>query len=224
MAALDNPLSPRYNIPMNTYTAFKPIEASLRSLGYTHICGVDEAGRGPLAGEVFAGAVILPAQYELPGLDDSKKLTAKKREELFGLIQQQAVAWAVASASLEEIEALNILWASMLAMRRAVEALAVPADYALADGNTRPRLDIPCEAVVKGDAVCASIAAASILAKVARDREMDWLDTQYPGYGFARHKGYPTKAHYEALGRLGPCAIHRRAFLKNICFSSEAVL
>ena len=202
-----------YNTPMTTYTTFQPLEESLRARGYASICGVDEAGRGPLAGDVFAAAVILPPDYDLPGLDDSKKLSPKKREALFALIQQQAVAWAVASASVEEIERLNILHAALLAMRRAVEALAPPASFALADGNFKPPLDIPCEAVVKGDAVCASIAAASILAKVVRDREMAWLDTQYPGYGFAQHKGYGTKIHYAALKELGPCEVHRKGFL-----------
>ena len=158
--------------------------------------------------------MILPEEYDLPGLDDSKKLSLKKREELFEQIQRQAIAWAVASATLGEIEELNILWAAMLAMRRAVEALAIKADYALIDGQVKPRLQIPCAAIVRGDALCASIAAASILAKVARDRHMQWLDTQYPGYGFARHKGYATKAHYAALEELGPCEIHRKSFLK----------
>ena len=178
------------------------------------LCGIDEAGRGPLAGPVCAAAVILPEEYDLPGLADSKKLSPKRREELFGQIQQQAVAWAVASATLEEIEELKILWAAMLSMQRATEALAVPADYALIDGNFTPQLSIPCEAVVKGDSLCASIAAASVLAKVTRDRHMEWLDSQYPGYGFAQHKGYATKAHYAALTELGPCEIHRKSFLK----------
>jgi len=196
------------------HTIFQPLEASLRAQGYISICGADEAGRGPLAGEVFAAAVILPETYDLPRLNDSKKLSPKAREALFEMIQQQAVAWAIASASIEEIEQLNILHAALLAMQRAVEALACPADYALIDGNFKPPLGIPCEAVIKGDAICASIAAASILAKVARDREMVHLDTRYPGYGFAQHKGYGTKAHYAALEALGPCEIHRKSFLK----------
>ena len=191
---------------------FQPIEQSLRARGCMTICGVDEAGRGPLAGDVFAAAVILPDTYDLPGLADSKKLTAKRREILFDQIQQQAVAWAIASADLEEIARLNILHAAMLAMQRAVAALAVPADYALIDGNRLPALEIPAEFVVKGDAVCASIAAASVLAKVARDRHMAALDVLYPGYGLAQHKGYPTAAHYSALEALGPCAVHRTGF------------
>lgn len=197
---------------MTRAEAFQPLERALRTRGFACVCGVDEAGRGPLAGEVFAAAVILPEKYDLPGLDDSKKLSEKKREALFGAIQEQAAAWAIASASLEEIERLNILHAALLAMTRAVEALPVPADYALIDGNQRPKLAVPCETIVKGDALCASIAAASVLAKVARDRAMEALDEQYPGYGFARHKGYPTAAHYEALACLGPCPVHRKTF------------
>jgi ribonuclease HII len=166
-----------------------------------------------LAGDVYAAAVILPEQYDLPGLNDSKELRPRQREALEQPIQAQAVAWAVALATVEEIERLNILRASLLAMRRAVEALEVAAEFALVDGNQLPTLPVACRAVVKGDARCASIAAASILAKVARDRAMAVLDAQYPGYGFARHKGYPTKAHYEALARLGPSPIHRLSFL-----------
>ena len=166
---------------MTTYTTFHPFEESLRARGYAAICGVDEAGRGPLAGDVFAAAVILPRAYDLPGLADSKKLSPRARESLFELIQRQAVAWAIASASLEEIEQLNILHAALLAMRRAIEALQISADFALVDGNFMPTLAIPCETVIKGDSVCASIAAASILAKVARDREMQHLDSRYPG-------------------------------------------
>jgi len=200
------------------HTTFQPLEQSLASQGYTCICGVDEAGRGPLAGDVFAAAVVLPAQYDLPKLNDSKKLSPKARKLLFGQIQQQAIAWAIASSSVAEIEQLNILQATLLAMRRAVEALGAPTDFALIDGNIKPPLQIPCETVVKGDAVCASIAAASILAKVARDREMVWLDERYPGYGFAQHKGYGTKAHYAALETLGPCAVHRKSFLRRVLF------
>ena len=194
------------------HTTFQPLEQSLRARGYAAICGADEAGRGPLAGDVFAAAVILPQAYDLPGLADSKKLSPKARDILFEQIQQQAVAWAIASASLEEIEQLNILHAALLAMQRAIEALQIPADFALVDGNFMPQLAIPCETIIKGDSICASIAAASILAKVARDREMQFLDTRYPGYGFAQHKGYPTKAHYAALAALGPCAAHRMGF------------
>ncbi|MCL2194832.1 MAG: ribonuclease HII [Oscillospiraceae bacterium] len=194
-------------------TTFQPIEQSLRARGCTAICGVDEAGRGPLAGDVFAAAVILPTTYDLPGLADSKKLTHKRRELLFELIQQQAVAWAIASADVEEIDRLNILQASLLAMQRAVTALALPADYALIDGNKVPAaLDIPAECIVKGDSLCASIAAASVLAKVARDRHMAALDACYPGYGLAQHKGYPTQAHYVALAQLGATEVHRKSF------------
>ncbi|MCL2446319.1 MAG: ribonuclease HII [Oscillospiraceae bacterium] len=193
-------------------TTFQPIEQSLRAQGYTAICGVDEAGRGPLAGDVFAAAVILPETYDLPGLADSKTLTPKRRELLFEQIQQQAVAWAIASADVEEIDRLNILQASLLAMQRAVSALAMPADYALVDGNKLPALAIPAEYIIKGDGLCASIAAASVLAKVARDRHMAVLDEVYPGYGLARHKGYPTQAHYAALAELGATAVHRKSF------------
>ena len=191
---------------------FHPIEQSLLARGYKAICGVDEAGRGPLAGDVFAAAVILPETYDLPGLADSKKLTSKRREQLFEQIQQQALAWAIASADVEEIDRLNILQASLLAMQRAVGALTAPADYALIDGNKLPTLDIPAEFIIKGDNVCASIAAASVLAKVARDRHMAALDELHPGYGLARHKGYPTQAHYAALAELGASAVHRRSF------------
>jgi len=197
---------------MMNETAFQPIEQSLRAQDYTAICGVDEAGRGPLAGDVFAAAVILPETYDLPGLADSKKLTPKRREQLFEQIQQQALAWAIASADVEEIDRLNILQASLLAMQRAVGALALPADYALVDGNKLPALDIPAEFIIKGDGLCASIAAASVLAKVARDRHMAALDKVYPGYGLAQHKGYPTQAHYAALAELGASAVHRRSF------------
>jgi len=191
----------------------EPLEQACKDAGFRVVCGVDEAGRGPIAGDVYAAAVILPEKYDLPHLNDSKKLTSKRRETLELLIKEQAVAWAVATATVEEIEQINILQASLLAMRRAVEALAVPAEYALVDGNQRPPLSIPCEAIVKGDGRCASIAAASILAKTARDRAMEVLDEEYPGYGFAQHKGYGTKAHYEALARLQPCPIHRMSFL-----------
>ncbi|MBM3114453.1 ribonuclease HII [Jeongeupia naejangsanensis] len=177
------------------------------------ICGVDEAGRGPLAGSVYAAAVILPADHGIVGLNDSKKLSEKKREQLFPLIQERAVAWAIASASAAEIDEINILQATFLAMRRAIEALPVAAASALIDGNrVPPRLTIPAEAIVQGDAKVQEIAAASILAKVARDREAAELDARYPGYGLAKHKGYPTAAHLEALKRLGPTPEHRRSF------------
>ncbi|HIP53391.1 MAG TPA: ribonuclease HII [Chromatiales bacterium] len=174
--------------------------------------GVDEVGRGPLAGPVVAAAVILDPGRPIDGLADSKKLTEKRREVLAGLIRERAVAWALGRAEVEEIDRLNILHASLLAMRRAVEALAVAPDHALIDGNRCPPLACRAEAVVRGDALVPAISAASILAKVSRDREMVLLDERYPGYGLARHKGYPTRAHLEALERLGVSAIHRRSF------------
>jgi len=177
------------------------------------VCGVDEAGRGPLAGDVYAAAVILPETYDLPGLNDSKQCSAKARAKLCESIKAQAIAWAVGIATVDEIAQINILRAALLAMKRAVEALPEPAAFALVDGNQRPPLSIPCEAVVRGDARCASIAAASIIAKVTRDHAMAALDEVYPGYGFARHKGYGTRAHYEALEKLGPCFVHRLGFL-----------
>ena len=174
--------------------------------------GVDEVGRGPLAGDVVAAAVILDPDKPIAGLDDSKKLTEKKRETLFPIIQQQALSWCVARASVQEIDTINILHASLLAMQRAVEGLSVRPEHVLVDGNRVPRWDYPAEAVVKGDSRVAAIAAASILAKVVRDREMTAFDQQYPGYGFAKHKGYPTKVHMQALQELGVSAIHRRSF------------
>ncbi|MCL2107269.1 MAG: ribonuclease HII [Oscillospiraceae bacterium] len=193
---------------------FEPHENLYRSLGFGFICGVDEAGRGPLAGDVYAAAVILPEGCVIKGLADSKKLSPQKRELLFDEIQSKAVSWSIARATVEEIARLNILRAALLAMKRAVEGLDPVADFALIDGNQRPLLDIPCETLVKGDAICASIAAASILAKVQRDRAMTRLEETYPGYGFAQHKGYPTKRHYEALAELGPTEIHRMGFLR----------
>lgn len=189
------------------------LESSLRAEGYDRICGVDEAGRGPLAGPVCAAAVILPPDAELPGLNDSKKLSEKKRELLFPLIQEQAVAWSVAFASVEEIEELNILRATFLAMNRAIAGLDPKPDLALIDGNQNREIAMPSRTVVHGDARCACIAAASILAKVSRDRLMKELALQYPQYGFEKHKGYGTKAHYAALREYGPCPIHRRSFL-----------
>ncbi len=184
--------------------------------GYSAVCGIDEAGRGPLAGPVFAAAVILPAEVEIPGLNDSKKLTAKKREALFPLIQEKAVSWSVAFATESEIDEINILQATYLAMRRACEGLSVPADYALVDGNRMPPLSVPGETIVKGDGLSASIAAASVLAKVSRDRLMLELDSLYPEYQFAKHKGYGTALHVELLRKYGPCPIHRRSFLTKI--------
>ncbi len=197
-------------------------ETGLHSDGLTLICGVDEAGRGPLAGPVCAAAVILPefdgteSENPLNGLDDSKKLTERKREELFPQIQAFAVAWSVAWASVEEIERLNILQATLLAMNRAMAGLSVRPEIALIDGNRSPETDIPVRTVVHGDSSCACIAAASVLAKVSRDRLMCRLSEQYPMYGFDRHKGYGTAAHYEAIRRYGPCPIHRMSFLKNL--------
>jgi len=176
------------------------------------IAGVDEAGRGPLAGPVFAAAVILVPGTSIEGLKDSKKLTEKRREVLSELIRQHSLSWAIAQASVEEIDGLNILHASLLAMKRAIEALSITPAEVLVDGNRIPKLSIPATAVVKGDETVESISAASILAKVSRDREMRRLDRLHPGYGFARHKGYPTRAHIEALERLGPLEIHRRSF------------
>ncbi len=184
--------------------------------GFQAVCGVDEAGRGPLAGPVFAAAVILPAGLVIEGINDSKKLTEKKREALFDVIKEKAAAYCIASASVEEIERMNILQADLLAMKRAVEGLSVPADMAMIDGNITPHLSIPCTAIVKGDALSASIAAASILAKVSRDRLMLELAKEYPEYGFEKHKGYGTKFHREAILTYGPCAIHRRSFLKKL--------
>ncbi len=189
-------------------------EEKLYNEGYTSICGCDEAGRGPLCGPVVAAAVILPLGIEIEGLNDSKKLTEKKREKLFDIIKEKAVAYAIAEASPEEIDEINILNASMLAMRRAVEALPVKADFALIDGNCSRGFSIPTETVVSGDAKSASIAAASILAKVTRDRGCIELDRQYPMYGIAKHKGYPTKDHMNAVREHGPSLIHRKTFLK----------
>ncbi len=176
------------------------------------LAGVDEVGRGPLAGAVVAAAVILDPERPIDGLADSKKLTAKRREYLYEAIVEQAACWAVARATVAEIERLNILHASMLAMKRAVQSLAIQPEHVLVDGNRLPRWRYQSEAVVQGDDRVPAIAAASILAKVTRDREMARLNRRYPGYGFADHKGYGTAAHLEALARLGPCAIHRRAF------------
>ena len=182
--------------------------------GYVAVCGCDEAGRGPLCGPVVAAAVILPRGLVIEGLDDSKKLTEKKREILYDKILDSAVAYAIAEASAAEIDEINILNASMLAMRRAVEALSVKADFALIDGNCSRGFTIPTETVVKGDSKSYSIAAASILAKVTRDRGCTELDKAYPMYGILKHKGYPTKDHMEAVRKYGPSPIHRKTFLK----------
>ena len=191
-------------------------ERRAQERGLGPVCGIDEAGRGPLAGPVCAAAVILPLDCHIDGLNDSKKLTEKKREALFPLIQEKALAWGIGWASAEEIDAINILQATFLAMKRAVEQLSVQPGWALVDGNRMPPLDVPGETVVKGDAQCASIAAASILAKVSRDRLLEEWDTLYPEYGFAKHKGYGTKAHYDAILRHGVLPIHRKSFLKNL--------
>jgi ribonuclease HII len=177
------------------------------------LCGVDEAGRGPLAGAVFAAAVVLdPKRTRINGLVDSKLLDAPTREKLAERIRGRALAFAVASASVEEIDAINILRASLLAMKRAVEALGMRPDEVCVDGNMLPPIELSCRAIVKGDQLVAAISAASILAKVARDAEMTRLDAEYPGYGFASHKGYSTPEHLAALREHGPCAIHRRSF------------
>ena len=186
------------------------------SKGYNNICGVDEAGRGPLAGPVCAAAVILPKGEIIQGVNDSKKLTEKKREALYGVIKEKAVAYSIAFASVEEIEEMNILNATMLAMKRAVDGLDIPADYAMIDGNKIPNLNIPSEYVIKGDANSMSIAAASILAKVTRDRLCADYEKEYPQYGFAKHKGYGTKLHREMILKYGPCKIHRMSFLKKL--------
>lgn len=191
-------------------------EQSAELKGYKAICGVDEAGRGPLAGPVCAAAVILPPNTIIDGVNDSKKLTEKKREALFDVIKETAVSYSIAYASVEEIESINILNATMLAMKRAVEGLDVKADYAMIDGNKMPPLDIDGETIVKGDAKSMSIACASILAKVSRDRLLYEYAKEYPQYHFDKHKGYGTAAHREAIIKYGPCPYHRMSFLKKI--------
>lgn len=190
------------------------IEEQVYAEGYTAVCGVDEAGRGPLAGPVCAAAVILPRGHQIPGLNDSKKLTDKKRRELFPVIQQEALAYGIGFASEAEIDEINILQATYLAMERAIAQLEGKADFALIDGNRAKDFGIPVKTVVKGDSLSASIAAASVLAKVARDNVMLELAKDYPDYGFEVHKGYGTKQHYEALRAHGHCKIHRLSFLK----------
>ena len=189
-------------------------ETAAMEAGYTVIAGTDEAGRGPLAGPVYAAAVILPQGLVIDGLNDSKKITEKKREKLFDIIKEEAVAYCIASASVEEIDELNILEADLLAMRRAIDGLGVKADFALIDGNVDRDFQIPAKAVVKGDATSMNIAAASVLAKVARDRICIDLDREYPEYGIAKHKGYGTKDHMEALRKYGPSPIHRKKFIR----------
>ena len=196
------------------------IENSHFEKGIEIICGVDEAGRGPLAGPVCAAAVILPKGLEIPGLNDSKKLTDKRRRELMPIIKEQAIAYGIAFASHEEIDQINILQATFLAMERALAELKMKPELALIDGNRQKDFGINVETVVKGDSRSANIAAASVLAKVTRDDYMEAMALEYPGYGFEVHKGYGTKAHYEALRNLGPSPIHRMTFLKK--FYGEA--
>lgn len=192
------------------------MEQEIRERGFAAVCGVDEAGRGPLAGPVVAAAVILPQGIELPGVNDSKKITEKKRELLFDFVKENALAYGIGEASETEIDEINILQATFLAMRRAIEALQIPADFALIDGNRIAGLSIPAETVVGGDGRVLSIAAASILAKVTRDRYMREMAEQYPQYGFEKHKGYGTKAHYAAIAEYGICPLHRKTFLKKV--------
>ena len=193
---------------MPDYTFEKEAQAA----GYRNICGVDEAGRGPLAGNVVAAAVIMPEGLEIEGLNDSKKLSEKKRDVLFDIIREKTI-YSIAWATPAEIDELNILNATMLAMRRAVEGLPVKADFALIDGNCSRGFSIPTKTVVSGDAKSMSVAAASVLAKVTRDRQCAELDKEYPEYGFAGHKGYPTKAHRAKVIEIGPCPEHRKSFL-----------
>ena len=182
--------------------------------GYQLVCGVDEAGRGPLAGPVCAAAVILPPNVDIPGLNDSKKLSDKKRRELYPVIKEQAIAYGIAFATEQEIDEINILQATYLAMERAMAQLSVKPDIALIDGNRAKDFGLPVQTIVHGDSLSASIAAASVLAKVTRDDMMLEMAETYPGYGFEIHKGYGTKAHYAALSAMGPCPIHRMTFLK----------
>lgn len=192
------------------------LEKELYAQGCTLLCGVDEAGRGPLAGPVCAAAVILPVGLELPGLNDSKKLSEKQREALFMPIKAAAKAYGIAFATVEEIEKLNILNATFLAMNRAIAQLLPQPELALIDGNRSTGITLPSRCIVKGDSRCADIAAASVLAKVSRDHYMLEMAEEYPEYGFERHKGYGTKLHYEAIRKYGPCPIHRPSFLKKL--------
>jgi len=192
------------------------IENGLRQKGLSLICGIDEAGRGPLAGPVFAAAVILPADVDIPGLDDSKKLSEKKRDELFDIITEKALYYGIASASEKEIDEVNILNAVYLAMNRAADKLGIEPELCLIDGNRNNGITRNSECVVKGDSKCACIAAASILAKVSRDRYMVEIAEKYPQYAFEKHKGYGTKLHYECIRAHGPSEIHRKTFLKKM--------
>ena len=192
-------------------------EQNAKQSGYKFVCGVDEAGRGPLAGPVCAAAVILPEAVIIEGLNDSKKLSEKKREALFDVITEKALDYSIAYGTVEEIEQYNILEATYIAMNRAINGLSVSVDFALIDGNRVPKgIKIPCETVIKGDSKSYSIAAASVLAKVTRDKLMLEYDKKYPDYFFAKHKGYGTKLHYEAIAKHGICEIHRPSFLKNV--------
>ena len=192
------------------------LENEIYAEGYELICGVDEAGRGPLAGPVCAAAVILPRDIEIEGLNDSKKLTEKKRDALFDVICDNSLSYGIAFATVEEIESINILNAAMLAMNRAIEKLSPRPQLALIDGNRNSAINVPSRCVIKGDAKCADIAAASILAKVTRDRYMLKMAEKYPEYHFEKHKGYGTKLHYEALHEYGPSEIHRPSFLRKM--------
>lgn len=192
------------------------LENEIYAEGFELICGVDEAGRGPLAGPVCAAAVILPRDIEIPGLNDSKKLADKKREALFDVITENALTYGIAFATVEEIESVNILNAAMLAMNRAIAKLEPQPQLALIDGNRNSAIAVPSRCVIKGDSKCADIAAASILAKVTRDRYMLEMAQKYPEYHFERHKGYGTKLHYEALREYGPSEIHRPSFLRKM--------
>ena len=187
-----------------------------KAKGFQLVCGVDEAGRGPLAGPVCAAAVILPQDVNIPGLNDSKKLSDKRRREMYPLIKEQAIAYSIAFATEEEIDSINILQATFLAMQRAIDGLQTKADFALIDGNREKDFGLPVKTIVGGDGLSASIAAASILAKVTRDDFMLELAKEYPQYGFEVHKGYGTKAHYEALAQHGPSKVHRMSFLKKL--------
>ncbi len=198
---------------LKVYTELFEFDSAIRTQ-YPVFCGVDEAGRGPLAGDVYAAAVILPEGLEIAGLNDSKKLSEKRREELAPIIKEQAAAWCIASATVAEIEGLNILQAALLAMQRAVAGLHIQPEFVITDGNQAPDLPMPVQTVIGGDAKSASIAAASVLAKTARDAALRELDALYPQYGFAAHKGYGTKAHYEAIDQYGICPAHRPSFLK----------
>ena len=192
------------------------LEDEIYNSGVSLLCGVDEAGRGPLAGPVCAAAVILPRDIDIPGLNDSKKLSEKQRESLYDIIIRESLSYGIAFSTVEEIEQLNILQATFLAMNRAISQLSLKPELALIDGNRNTGIDMPSQCVVKGDSRCADIAAASILAKVTRDRYMYELAQEYPQYHFEKHKGYGTKLHYEAIREYGPSPVHRMSFLKRM--------